>query len=358
MKIMQVIPHLGLGGAESMCENLAEVLVNQGHHVMIVSLYTKETPITARLKKKTVNVTFLDKKPGPDPSVVGRLEKLISHGNPDAIHTHLASLKYVFLACRLANTTVPIIHTVHSIAQRESPWLDRVLHRWLFRKKFVIPVALSEEIRKTILKVYGLDKDSVPVIYNGVQLSKCIAKQSYTADEAFTIVHVGRFYDVKNHNSLIRAFQEIHGRHPDCRLRLIGDGEKKTEMENLAKELGIGSAVDFLGQQTNVFPFLHDADLFILPSLYEGIPLSIIEAMGTGLPIVASRVGGIPDMICDGEEGLLCDPDISGIVNAIEKMYLDEVLRENCGKTAQKSSERFSAEEMAGRYMQLYQLTE
>lgn len=111
-------------------------------------------------------------------------------------------------------------------------------------------------------------------------------------NKAFNVLHIGRFMDVKNHELLLRSFARFKGQHSDARLQLLGDGELKENMMQLAGQLNIADTVEFSGLQSNVYPWLHNADVFILPSKFEGMPMTLIEAMGTGLPIIASNVGG------------------------------------------------------------------
>lgn len=354
MKVMQIIPCLALAGAEIMCEALTEAILKQGHQVVVVSLYEIETPITARLMQKNINVVFLGKKVGLDLSVVAKLEKIIKQEEPDVVHTHLYSLKYAWLAVKKLNRSIPIIHTVHNVAQKEALKIDRMLNRYLFQSRQVIPVALSNEIQKTIRDEYGLKPEQIPVIFNGINLSNCLPKGSYSAENQFTILHIGRFMEVKNHMGLLHAFQLVHKKYPECCLQLIGKGELRDSLMELTQKLDLQDAVAFLGEKDNVYPYLQSADMFVLPSLYEGVPMTIIEAMATGLPVVASAVGGIPDMIRDGEEGVLCTSDVEGIAAAIERLYTDQTLREYCGKNATRSAYRFSADIMANRYLEVY----
>lgn len=354
MKIMQVIPHLGLGGAESMCVNLSEALTEQGHQVVVVSLYTQETYLSDRLLQKKVKVVFLDKNVGPDFSLPGKLLSVLLQEKPDVIHTHLLSLKYVCLAVRKMDRRIPVIHTVHSVAEQEAGRMDRLINRWFFRKGYALPVALSREIQKTVAAVYGLEPRSVPVVFNGIRLANCKVKQDYGANPKFTILHIGRFMDVKNHGVLLRAFQKLHQRFPQSRLQLIGKGERKQEMEALASELSLQDAVSFLGEQTDVFSCLQEADLFVLPSLYEGMPMTILEAMGTGLPVIASAVGGIPDVIRDGEDGILIRPLQEELEEAMARLLCDQGLREKLGRNALKKSRQFSDISMANRYLDIY----
>ena len=134
----------------------------------------------------------------------------------------------------------------------------------------------------------------------------------------------------------------------------MGDGDLRADMEALAREKGIDDTVEFCGMQSNVYPYLHEADIFTLPSIYEGNPMTIIEAMGTGLPIAASRVGGIPDMIFDGESGLLVEPEPQSIRDGLARLVEDGALRQRLGENAKAQSQQFSAEQMARDYIACY----
>ena len=353
MKILQVIPYFCFGGAETMCENLTYALKKQGHEVNVVSLYNEHTPISDRMEQAGVEILYLDKKLGMDVSMVPKLAKIMGRMRPDAVHTHLDVVKYAAMAAKLAGVKT-CIHTVHNVAEKEAEGLARKINKVYFNLGLATPVALSPEVQQTISDVYGLPKEKVPVIYNGVDLSKCLPKESYGAGETFTFVHIGRFNEQKNHKGLLEAFGKVLAVYPNCRLNLLGDGELREEMEHYATELGIREAVNFLGSQSNVYPYLHDADAFLLPSNYEGMPMTIIEAMGTGLPIVGTRVGGVPDMLKDGESGLLTAVNAVAVAEACEKLVSDEALRVKLGENARRDSVRFSAEFMAEEYAKRY----
>lgn len=353
MKILQVIPYFCFGGAETMCENLTCALKRMGHEVTVVSLYNEHTPISERMEKAGVNILYLDKKLGMDVSMVPKLAKIMRRLRPDVVHTHLDVVKYAAAAAKLAGIK-RCVHTVHNVAEKEAEGLARKINHVYFSLGLATPVALSPEVQDTIAEVYGLPKEKIPVVYNGVDLSKCIPKESYAPGEPFTLVHVGRFNEQKNHKGLLDAFKKILSRHPSCVLILLGDGELRPEMEAYAEELGIAEKVCFCGSQANVYPFLHDADLFLLPSNYEGMPMTVIEAMGTGLPIVATKVGGVPDMLTEGESGLLTPVDADAVADACEKLISDEALRARLGHNARQESVRFSAEFMAEEYTKIY----
>lgn len=353
MKILQVVPNFTFGGAETMCENLLYALRELNHEVTAVSLYDQHTPITERLERAGIRILYLDKKLGMDVSMVPKLYRVMRQEQPDVVHTHLDVIKYAVLAARL-NGIRRCVHTVHNVAEKEAEGIARKINKLYYKLGWSVPVALSPEVQKTICAVYNIDENSIPVIYNGVDLSRCIPKEDYSVGETVTLLHIGRFNEQKNHRGLLQAFQKLLEQYPGCRLNLLGDGELRADMEAYARELGIADAVCFWGNQSDVHPFLHDADLFLLPSLYEGIPMTIIEAMGTGLPIVATPVGGVPDMLQNGESGLLtaCEPE--AVCEACAKLIRDAQLRKHLGQKARQESVRFSAAHMAEQYCGVY----
>lgn len=354
MKILQVIPYFCFGGAETMCENLTYALKKLGHEVTVVSLYNEHTAISDRMEEAGVRILYLDKKLGLDVSMVPKLMKIMKQEKPNVVHTHLDVVKYAVLAAQLAGIK-KCVHTIHSLAHKDAEGtLQKIVNTFYFHRGWSIPVALSPEIQQTICDFYGLKRERAPVIYNGIDLSRCVPKQDYRISGEVSLVHVGRFDTPKNHSGLLRAFSVLLESCPGCFLHLVGDGELRQEIEALAAELKITGHVYFHGMQSDVHRYLELADIFVLPSNYEGMPMTIIEAMATGLPIVATEVGGIPDMVVKGESALLvpCSPE--AVAEACESLISDEALRESLGRNALVRSSLFSAEQMAQSYCKLY----
>ena len=353
MKIMQVIPYFCFGGAETMCENLTYALTAAGHDVTVVSLISDRTPIARRMEENGIRIHYLDKKLGLDLSMIPRLISIMKQEKPDVVHTHLNVIKYAAVAARLCG--IRCVHTVHNVAHEEAEGrLQKITNTIYFRRGWAVPVALSPKVQATILSFYGLKEEQVPMIYNGVDLGKCCPKEDYSLSKPARLLHIGRFNEQKNHKGLLEAFAQIVKTFPDCCLQLIGDGDLEEETKDNVKSLGLQEKVLFLGNQTNVYPFLQEADLFLLPSKFEGMPMTIIEAMGTGIPIVASAVGGVPDMLEDGVSGILvpCDPD--AVAQAVLQLLEQKDLREKLGAHALENSRRFSAEYMAQCYCDIY----
>lgn len=353
MKIAQIMPEFGLAGAETMCENLTYELRKLGHEVVVISMYDYHSAITDRLENTGVCVRYLDKKSGIDFSMIPKMKKIFKKVNADVVHTHRYCAQYAIPAAIMAGVKNRV-HTVHNIAEKENGKLARKLNKFFFKHCNLKPVALSELIRDSIENEYKIKGDNIPVIFNGINLSKCIPKDNYEINGNFKILHIGRFSEQKNHKGLLEAFHLFHKKHSDTELWLIGDGEKRTEAEEYVQQNGLAENVKFLGLQSDVYQYLHNADMFTLPSNYEGIPMTLIEAMGTGLPIVATAVGGVPDMLTNNESALLVDNTPEAIANAFEQYLLNVDLRRIHGQRAKECSVVFSAKTMAGEYLKTY----
>ncbi len=355
MKILQVIPYFCFGGAETMCENLTNSLISMGHTVTVVSLYKEQTPIAKRMEESGIRILYLDKKLGLDISMIPKLAKIMRTEMPDVVHTHLDVIKYAVAAAKLSGIK-RCIHTVHNVAHEEA---EGRLQKWIntlyFKLGWSMPVALSPKVKRTIVSFYGLPEEKVPMICNGVDLGKCCPKADYAKAEPAVLLHVGRFNEQKNHKGLLEAFALVLKSYPNCCLQLIGDGEQEGEIRQYAEDLGIAGRVFFLGNQTNVYPFLQKADIFLLPSKFEGMPMTIIEAMGTGLPIVATAVGGVPDMLENDVSGMLVSCDPKEISRGVCELLASEDLRQRLGSTAKEKAKQFSAAHMAAAYSKVYQ---
>lgn len=355
MNVVQVMPEFGLAGAETMCENLTYELTKLGHKVTVVSMYDYHSAITDRLEKSGIDVRYLGKKPGLDIAIIPRIKKILKEVHADVVHTHRYCAQYAVPAAMLAGVKRRI-HTVHNVAEKENGKLARKLNNFFFKHCHLIPVALSELIRDSIVKEYGINKDKISVIYNGIDLSKCLPKTDYSIYGNFKILHIGRFSEQKNHAGLLKAFKLFHDNHSDSELWLIGDGEKKAEIERYVTENNLDESVKFLGLQSNVYGYLHDADMFTLPSNYEGIPMTLIEAMGTGLPIVATAVGGVPDMLTNEKNAFVVKNDVFSVSKAFEFLYNESGKRRIFGEKAREQAQFFSSSSMGGAYIGIYEI--
>ena len=356
MHILEVIPVLRLAGAERMCETLSLELKKTGNKVTVISLFSEETAITKCLVKAGIEVLYLNKQKGLDLSIIKRLKEILKEKKPDIIHTHLNTLKYVALALG-KKQDIPVVHTVHNMADKEVTKLDSAFHKWLFKKNKAYPVAISKVIKETIMKFYHLSDSQVEVIVNGVDVDQCIPKTEYTCKNGrFVFLHVARFAPQKNNFEVVKAFKELHDKNQNIELRLIGSGEEKiiTEIKRYIKEYKLEQDVIIVGPKDRVYEEMNRADTFLLPSIYEGMPITIIEAMGTGLPIIATAVGGIPDLIQDHINGILIACNRQALVEAMDTCLHNLSLREQIGSKALLDSKKYTSKVMGESYLKKF----
>ena len=351
MKILQIMPEFGLAGAERMAEALLLELKQRGHEVVAVSLFDYHSPITDNLEAHGIHIHYLGKKRGPDVSMFGKLYRVFLKEQPDIVHTHRYVCEYVIPAAVLAK--VPgRVHTVHNVAEKER--LPKKLQHMFYHFCHVTPVGLSPLVTESVQRFYKLPAHRVPTIYNGIQLAKTTQKTDYQARKPFRFLHVGRFAEQKNHVGLVKAFAEFHRSHPDSELTLVGTGELFEQVQQQIRDLGLDNVIHTPGLVNDIISQYSNFDAFLLPSIYEGMPITLIEAMSSAMPIIASEVGGVPDMIRHDHSGLLCTSEPESIAAAMERIYTDAALRQRLGQQAQVDCVKFSSQGMADAYLEVY----
>jgi len=355
MRVMIVVHGLETGGAEMMVLHLARELSRAGHPVRVVSLHGDDTDVAGLMRRAGVDVVALNKAGGPDPRTVLRLRAQMRDFSPAVVHTHLPVLEYVLPAVRLYGRRVKVIHTVHNIAREETR--HRVL-REVNRRAFshgVVPVALNEEVRSSICREYALPPSAVPVVGNGIDLDAFRGPQRRGLRGAGArLLCVARLAPAKNHALLLQTVALLRESGRDVSLTLVGDGPLRGALEERARELGISERVRFAGRRTDTAAFYRDCDLFVLLSDYEGMPMSIIEAMASGLPVVATRAGGVAELVDDGVNGALVEADAAAAAGAIAAICDDPALYARLSAGAVRTSSHYSAEAMMEKYVDLY----
>lgn len=353
MKIIQVMPEFAVGGAEIMAENLSYELKKLGCEVIVVSLFNLHTAITDRMEQNGIRVEFFDKKPGLDLSQIRKLYKFFRVEKPDVVHTHRNAIQYGALAAYFARVTCKI-HTLHSIAEKENGKIQRKFNRMLFKYFGVVPVSLSKLIQDSVIEEYRIKAEDTPIILNGMPLEKYHKKTDYEINGSVKIIHVGRFAEPKNHYGLIKAFKTICKSYPDATLNLFGTGELEEDIRAFVKKEGLEKNVVFNGVSHNIEDELIKNDIFCLPSIYEGVPLTLIEAMASAMPIVATSVGGISNMLENEIDAFVIDNNTKTISDSIIKLIVSKESRETMGQNAYNRTRDFSSFNMAKQYMNLY----
>ena len=362
LRVLHVIPNFGPGGAERIAMHLLLHLDRSRYEVAAVSLYDRQgTDIEAILDQAGIRVWYLGKHLGFDPRMFWRLGGVLREFMPNVVHTHLYVLRYLLPWIARPRAWV-WVHTVHNVAEKEVDWIGKWVHRLAFRLG-VVPVAVAEEVAQSLKRVYKLA--SVPLIPNGIPVARYAlgeeARRAWRAQEGYEeadiiFVSIARLSPQKDPLSLIRAFAAAascaHGLH----LLLVGDGPLRPELEAQVKALGLKQRVCFLGVRTDIPEILAAADVFVLSSRWEGNPLSVMEAMAAGKPVVATAVGGVPELVEDGVSGILVPPQSpEALAEAMIRLAQDPALRQRMGQAArERAQERFSVERMAREYEQLY----
>lgn len=353
-RVMLVVQSLRVGGAETMVEALAAALVRHGCFVRVVVLQAEESIISERLRESGVSLTMMGKHPGIDLSLIGRLACEMELFMPSVVHSHLPILHYVVPAANRAGVSV-LVHTLHNIAHEETrSRIKAAFNGWCYRSGRVVPVALSEINRQSIVERYRLKATDIPIVPNGIDLSRYKRRSTFSIGEVFEVVNIARFEEVKNHTAIIEAAEILEQRGIKTRFHLYGTGSLQQRTADMVKAKGLSDSIVFHGVTDDVPTALASADAFVLPSLYEGMPMVLIEAMASGLPIVTSRVGGIPDMVVDGVSALLCEPRSDSIADGLERLATEEALRMRLGSAAAERSRLFGSDAMASRYLSVY----
>jgi len=354
LRVMHVIPTLGPGGAEKLVASLASGPPHSQVTYTVVSLYARsDTDNEAELQTAGVDVRFLNKHSGIDVSVVLRLQRLIRIWRPDIVHSHLYAAKYAIVAAALAGLRTPVVHTCHNLASRELSAADRAVQRLALRTSRVVVVGVSESVSKSLKDTYGLD--TVPTILNGIELGRFDSSARPRGGSGFVYCAVGRFELQKGHEYLIRAFAKVHEQLPASTLLLAGNGSLLEHSRQLAEGLHLGSSVVFLGLVTDVPALLARSDVFVLPSLWEGLSLALVEAQASGLPAVVCAVGGNPEVVRAGLDGLLVPPaNVDELAAAMLTLGRNSDLRQQMGQAARDGSRRFDVATMRAAYELLY----
>jgi len=336
IKVLHIVPMLSPGGAERVAVHIVRGLNPQRYEAVVVSFSGRlGCDLDRLLEEAGVEVRYLGKRPGFDYRMYHRLHHALRNYRPHIVHTHLQVLRYALPSILLLKDTSPV-HTVHNLAEREVEPRGRLVQRFAF-KHGVVPIAVAAEVARSVERLYGVQLCRV--------ISNCIPTDCYAyprtprgvwrAKEGFgsediLFVCVARFVPQKNHTLLLKAFAEGPASNPYAHLVLVGEGALREQLEQLAKHLGLAGQVHFLGLRSDIPEVLGAMDVFVLSSDYEGSPLSVIEAMASGLPIVSTAAGGVPDLFRIGREGFMVPPgDVQALSEAMAFLIGNREARES-----------------------------
>ncbi|MGA2700254.1 MAG: glycosyltransferase [Isosphaeraceae bacterium] len=287
---------------------------------------------------------------GLKPSLIVKLAAIFRRWRPDVVHTHdQRALFYAGPAARLIGVPM-VVHTRHGRDVHASP-RQTTMFRWLTRlvDRFV---CVSEEVA-ALSRRQGIDESRLRTILNGIDIGRF---GFHGPDASGPVLTVARLSPEKDVANLVRAAAMALERAPDLRVEVAGGGPCREELGRLAAELGVADRIAFLGEVRDVPAVLARARMFVLPSRSEGIPLTVLEAMARGLPVVATRVGGLPEVVEEGVTGLLVPPaDPAALAAAMVELWCDPDRRDRLGHAGRRRAEEcFDIRRMVAQYESLY----
>ncbi|MCX5710353.1 MAG: glycosyltransferase family 4 protein [Candidatus Omnitrophica bacterium] len=359
MNILFLVNHLNVGGITSYILTLGKGLKVKGHRVIVASS-------GGALMDKMLELGFecfvvpLDTKSELSPKILKSfliLRKLIKEENIDIIHSHSRTTQV--LAALLSRRTRPArVFTCHGFFKPR-----------LFRRLFPLwgdkIIAISHQVDEHLVRDFAVSGEDIEVVHNGVDIKRFgniepefrdQERQKLRLRNSPVVGIVARLSDVKGHVYLLGAMKSVLDKIPAAQLLIVGEGRMKDELVKRASELGIDKSVYFVAHSEDTRKILAAMDVFVMPSLQEGLGLALMEAMAAGLAVVGSDIGGIKALIKDGENGLLVSPaDTEGLSKAILELLQDEEKRKRFGREAAKFiAANFSQEKMVNGTERIY----
>ncbi|MEI6084870.1 MAG: glycosyltransferase [Verrucomicrobiota bacterium] len=361
MNVLHLITELDVGGAERQLVALAPRF-NRSRWNVTVAYFHGSGHLRPELEEDGIAVTKLDSRHKGDLGALVRLVRLLREQRIDILHTHLIQADLLgLLAAQL--TRVPVtISTKHSVDYftRQGRWLTKV--DTFANRHFTRLVAVSESVKNHYIKTQHLPPAKIEVIYNGIDIAglECAPPISRTelgvAPDTKIICAVGTLSERKGQSFLLEAWPTVLTRHPSSVLVFVGDGPLQASLEATAKSAGLHDSVRFLGRRSDVPAILHAADLFVLPSQTEGFGLAMVEAMAASVPVIATTVGGVPELARHEHEALLISPrNAPALAGAINTLLDDPGRATALATAARQRVEQFSIQHTVRRLESCYE---
>lgn len=361
-----VLHRLDRAGAEVLAGDLAMKL--QDRYRFVFLCLDGAGPLGEHLASMGFDVVVLGRKPGLDWSVARRLRSAVKHYGINLLHTHQYTPFFYAALSRRLGSTPPILFTEHGRHYPDDRNPKRVLaNRWLLKPSDRI-TAVGRFVKQALVENEGIAEGRIKVIYNGIDPdafppadpeSRSHARRLLGIDDQTPLVmQVARFHPVKDHETAVRAFAETLSFVPKAVLCLVGDGGQRPTIETLCGEMGIQDHVRFLGVRDDVAQLIPGADAFMLSSVSEGVSVTLLEAMATGLPIAATDVGGNPEVVEHGTTGLLSPRGDHHALGAnLVTLLQDPAQRQVFGRAGRaRLLEVFTQDRMHREYTELYGL--
>ena len=358
MRIALCIETDGPGGAEVLMIQFAQELRERGHYVVPILPTRKVGWLHDRLAESEFQPESIELLGAPVPLSVAMLARILRRNSVEVVHSHEFTMSVVAaFACRRIRARH--ISTMHGNQEMTRAWKRRVALRLAFRLTDVV-TCVSLDTKKHLIEQLGGVGEEIRVVPNGVPQRKgdgrAVRKELSLEPRTLMILAVGGLHPRKGFDVLLQALARMGVGQP-WQLIIAGEGPERARLTALANDLGLAEQVRLLGQREDVPDLQAAADLFVMPSLWEGLPLAVLEAMLAGTPVVASAVSGIPEAINpDEEQGLLVPPgDIDALAEAVKGLIVDKERRERVAAAGQvRAQNDFTTKTMIDTYEAMY----
>jgi glycosyltransferase involved in cell wall biosynthesis len=362
--VCQVLHDLQVGGAQILAARLARQL--RGSYSFVFICLDEIGALGEELREQGFAVHQVSRRPGVDWGCPRRITRILRDERVDLLHCHLYTPFFYGIAARLGFRGPAVLFTEHGRPFPDHPRFKRKAANRLLLERRDRVVGVGAAVRRALDVNEGISADRVGIVYNGIDLSRhadnqdcrrSIRKEIGVDQEDFVVVQVARLDPVKDHATALRTIAQVALRRTDVRLVIVGEGPELPVIKRHIAELGIAKHVRPLGLRSDIPRLLSAADVFLLTSVTEGIPLSVIEAMAAGLPVVATNVGGVGEVVEDGVTGFL-SPAADPVELAANLLRLgnDPALSENLGNAGRlRAQALFSEERMFAEYRKIYE---
>ncbi|MDV2482138.1 glycosyltransferase family 4 protein [Methanoculleus sp. Wushi-C6] len=354
--LLQLFLPRWIGGTEVATYNLAKNLTRRGHEIHIITTHDDGLPYFSE-----EDGLYVHRVSWPKVRIIGylsfwaRIYLQIRKIHPDVVHCQALD---VCIPARIAKKTMNIPYVVWGQGS-EIYFPERFLQ---LTSKHILQnadavFALTDNMKRKMQTV--CDKE-ISVVPNGIDSGRFeISSRDWKEGNGRTVIFVGRLHPIKGVHYLLEAMAIVHREIPDAKLIIVGDGTERSKLEKLVEKLDLEDCVQFAGQvpQEEIPRVMHQADVFTLPSLSEGLPVVLLEAMAAGLPIVATNVGGVPEILEDGVNGYLVDAKRSNeIATGILMLMMNDEMREKVSANNRVKAKMFTWDTVAGKVEEEYQM--
>lgn len=350
-----------LGGGERNLLDIAVHLKSKGSEIFVI--LPSQGHLLDVIDKKNISVSLIDMPSYPNPKSVFQTRKILRTYHPDIIHAH-GTKAALFARLSSIGLSIPVVYTLHGIHYLYYP---NLLKKWLyicgerFLKRFTAWfICVCKDNFEKAKKARVIDPMRTNVIYNGVDMPSTVsaeeARKEFDVDGEIVVLNIAALKEVKGQLFLIEAAKAISKSSEKVKFWIVGEGEKKSYLSEKIRTEDLEQKFNLFGFQKDISKILLTADIFVLPSLHEAFPYTILEAMAHQKPVVATEVGGVPEAVLDGVTGFLVSPaDAGALSERISYLIEHPELRKKMGEAgAQRVAENFNLKLMLEEHDRLY----